>query len=134
MPGLLPYTPLVLSLLRIITGALLLNHGTGKILNIPENDHRPTPLGLYWFVGLAELVLGALLVVGLFTVSAAFIASGLCAFAYFIGHAPKSFYPYLNGGEGAIMFCFIFLFVFFAGPGPISMDALLGLFGTAPAQ
>jgi putative oxidoreductase len=69
-----------------------------------------------------ETVCGVLILVGLFTRPAAFLASGLMAFAYFMAHAPKSFYPVLNGGDGAILFCFIFLYLVFAGPGAFSVD------------
>ncbi len=122
------YTPYMLSLLRIMVGLLLLCHGTMKILGFPETDHRPRLFSIFWIAGLIELVAGALLTVGLFTQPAAFLACGFSAFAYFVGHARKDFYPVLNGGEAAVLFCFIFLYFTFAGPGPISLDALIGLF------
>jgi putative oxidoreductase len=80
---------------------------------------------LYGVAGILELVLGGLLVLGLFSRFAAFVASGLCAFAYFIGHATSSTFatPILNGGEAAVLFCFVFLYLAFAGPGPWSIDA-----------
>ena len=80
---------------------------------------------LYWFAGAIELVGGILLLGGLFTRSAAFILSGEMAFAYFLSHAPNSFFPILNRGDGAILYCFIFLYIVFAGPGPWSLDAML---------
>lgn len=128
------YTPYMLSLLRIMVGALLLCHGTMKILGFPESEHRPTLFSIYWVAGLIELVAGGLITIGLFTQPATFIASGLCAFAYFVGHARKDFYPVLNGGEASVLFCFIFLYFTFAGPGPISLDALIGLFGSSTPQ
>jgi putative oxidoreductase len=76
--------------------------------------------------GLLELVGGALLLIGLFSRPVAFILSGEMAFAYFIAHAPKSFFPALNGGDAAILYCFVFLYIAFAGPGPWSIDAQRG--------
>jgi putative oxidoreductase len=81
---------------------------------------------LIWFAGVIELIAGALLLLGLFTRIAAFILSGELAFAYFIGHAPKGFYPLTNGGESAVLFCFIFLYLAAAGGGAWSLDALRG--------
>jgi putative oxidoreductase len=83
------------------------------------------PLSMIWFAGAIELVGGVLLVLGLFTRWTAFICAGLMAFAYFIGHAPKSFYPVQNGGTLAIAFCFVFFYLFFAGGGPWSVDAAM---------
>jgi putative oxidoreductase len=81
---------------------------------------------LIWFAGAIELVGGILLLVGLFTRAAAFILSGEMAFAYFIGHSPKGFYPLTNGGEAAVLFCFVFLYIAAAGAGPWSIDAQRG--------
>ncbi|MBX6965091.1 DoxX family protein [Alcaligenes faecalis] len=121
------WTPRILSLLRIVTGYLLLTHGTAKILGFPKVDMFANLQisSIYGIAGILELVLGALLVIGLFSRFAAFIASGLCAFAYFIGHASASTVatPILNGGETAVLFCFAFLYLAFAGPGPWSIDA-----------
>ncbi len=78
-----------------------------------------------WFAGRIELVGGGLVALGLFTRAAALIVSGEMAFAYFISHAPRSFFPLINGGEAAILFCFAFLYLVFAGGGPLSLDALL---------
>lgn len=122
------FTPYMLSLLRLMVGLLLLSHGTMKILGFPESEHRPKLFSIYWVAGLIELVAGGLITIGLFTQPAAFVASGFAAFAYFIGHARKDFYPVLNGGEASVLFCFILLYLTFAGPGPISLDALIGLF------
>jgi len=116
------WAPRILSLTRIMAGLLLLAHGTSKHLGFPAGGYVPDAMTLPWFAGWIELVCGALLTVGVFTRPAAFIASGLCAFAYFIGHAPKSFFPVLNGGDAAILYCFFFLYLVFAGPGPWSMD------------
>ena len=80
---------------------------------------------LYWFAGAIELVGGALVALGLFTRLAALIMSGEMAFAYFLSHAPRGFFPILNRGDGAILFCFVFLYIVFAGAGAWSLDALI---------
>lgn len=121
------YTPYVLSLLRIISGLLILQHGMGKHLKFPyvaSYDGIAT-FSLPWFAGVFELVLGALVLLGLFTRPAAFILSGTMAFAYFIGHAPRGFFPILNNGNLAILYCFVFFYLSFAGGGPLSLDAIL---------
>ncbi|RTZ45774.1 DoxX family protein [Candidimonas sp. SYP-B2681] len=122
------WTPRILSILRIVSGYLLIAHGTTKILSIPATQMSGVPIAsMYGASGLIELIFGALLVIGLFTQFAAFIASGFTAAAYFIGHvAPKGHLlsPLLNGGELAVLFCFVFLFIAFAGGGPWSVDAL----------
>jgi putative oxidoreductase len=84
----------------------------------------PAPFSLIWFAGVIELVGGVLL--GLFTRCAAFVLSGELAFAYFIAHAPQGFFPLTNGGESAVLFCFIFLYLAAAGGGPWGLDALRG--------
>lgn len=118
-----------LSLLRVVSGYLLLVHGTAKILGVPKLDmftNLPV-LSLYGAAGILELILGALILVGLFSRSACFIASGLCAAAYFIGHADSTsiLLPLTNGGEAAVLFCFMFLGLSVFGPGRFSIDALL---------
>lgn len=121
------WTPRLLSLLRIVAGYLLLTHGTAKILGFPKVEMFANLqiASMYGVAGVLELILGALLLIGLFSRFAAFIASGLCAFAYFIGHASASNFatPILNSGEAAVLFCFIFLYLAAAGPGPWSVDA-----------
>lgn len=112
-----------LSALRIMTGLLFLAHGTQKILGFPAAQWPIEPWTIYWFAGILELVGGALIVLGLFTRPTAFILSGQMAFAYFMGHAGQSFFPVLNGGDAAILFCFVFLYLVFAGPGRWSLDA-----------
>ena len=84
----------------------------------------PALFSLYWFAGGIELLFGTLLLVGLFSRFAAFILSGHLAFAYFIGHAPRGFFPLTNNGEPAVLFCFIFLVLAFTGGGPISIDGM----------
>jgi putative oxidoreductase len=117
------HAPYALAALRIMAGLLFLAHGSQKLLAFPPGD-RPAPeLGsLLWAGGVLELVLGALIAIGLFTRPAAFIAAGEMAVAYWMFHAPQGFYPINNGGEAAILFCFIFLFLSFAGPGRLAFD------------
>jgi putative oxidoreductase len=118
------WQPTALSLFRFITGLLLLQYGVAKIVKIPVLPYFANPPPLIMAAGTIELVLGALLLVGLFTRLVAFILAGEMAFAYFIGHAPQGFWPVLNQGHPAILFCFTFLFLSAAGPGPWSLDAL----------
>ena len=117
--------PYVLSILRIMVGLLFLEHGLSKVFGFPPHGHMPVYPDVEWFAGRIETVGGALVALGLFTRLATFIVSGEMAFAYFISHAPRSFFPLINGGEAAIMFCFVFLYLVFAGGGPLSLDALL---------
>jgi putative oxidoreductase len=119
------WAPRMLSILRIVAALLFFEHGTAKLLGFPASPHAPEFLSLSWFAGVLELIGGALLILGLFTRWVAFILSGEMAFAYWMAHAPKSFYPLANGGDAAILFCFLFLYFVFAGPGPWSLDAIL---------
>ena len=120
------FTPQLLSLLRIMSGLLLLQHGTTKYLNIPVGPmNNASPMTMSGAAGIIELVAGVLLVVGLFTRPAAFIASGMCAVAYFFAHAGRGFFPILNGGELAVLYTFTFLYLSAAGGGPLSLDRLL---------
>ena len=118
----------LLSVLRIISALLFMAHGTSKLLGWPATEMfatAPEPMTLMWFAGVLELVGGAMLAVGLFTRPVAFILSGMMAFAYFIGHAPQATWPVQNGGDAAILFCFIFLYIAAAGGGPWSVDAMM---------
>jgi len=120
-----PYAPHLLSILRIFSAGTFFTHGTMKLLSWPAEF--PYPLsGLTTTAGVLEIVGGFLLIIGLFTRPVAFVLSGLMAFAYFLGHASGGFFPVLNGGEAAMLFCFIFLYIAAAGPGPISVDAKTG--------
>lgn len=121
------WAPYVLSILRIVAALLIWQYGLQKFLGFPAP--RPAE-GISWFAGLLELVLPPLLAVGFLTRPVAFILAGEMAFAYFIGHAPRGFYPVLNGGNLAIMFCFTFFYLAFAGGGPWSVDAMLEKRGT----
>jgi len=118
------WAPRMHSVLRIVTALVLFVHGTQKILGFPASNRVPEAFTMVWTAGMLELIGGALLIVGLFTRPVAFVLSGLMAAAYFIAHAPQSFYPSLNGGAAAIVFCFVFLYFVFAGPGPWSVDAM----------
>jgi len=121
------WTPYALGVLRIVAGLIFLEHGTQKLLGFPAGERAFVELfTLSWWAGLIELVAGALLVVGLFTRLAAFIASGEMAFAYWLAHAPQNVFPVNNGGDASILYCFVFLFLVFAGPGKWSIDALRG--------
>lgn len=117
--------PYVLSILRIVAAVLFLEHGTSRLFAFPSPLATPPLFTLYWFAGGIEFVGGLLVALGLLTRPAAFIMSGEMAFAYFISHAPNGFFPILNRGDGAILYCFIFLYLAFAGGGPWSLDALL---------
>ena len=129
------WAPRVLSVLRIVAALIFMAHGTQKLLGFPAAppNGMPAVMTLYWFAGALELVGGALLALGLLTRPVAFILSGEMAFAYFMGHAPRNFYPVLNGGDASILYCFVFLYLAAAGPGPWSLDAILKRDGKLPA-
>ncbi|WP_241233559.1 DoxX family protein [Altericroceibacterium xinjiangense] len=114
------------SVLRIMAGLLFLAHGTQKFLSFPQGERAGEAWALSspgHYAGIVELVAGLLIVLGLFTRPAAFVASGTMAAAYFIAHAPQGFFPVNNGGDAAVLYCFVFLYLVFAGPGPLSLDA-----------
>jgi len=115
-------SPILLIVLRIITGFLFIQHGTQKWLLFPSGTTRATVENLGGIAGLFELVGGALIILGLFTRPVAFVLSGVMAFAYFIAHAPQGFWPILNKGELAALYCFVFLYLAAAGAGPLSLD------------
>lgn len=117
------WAPYALALLRIMTALLFIEHGTAKLFGFPASDMRPAFLTLGWVAGVMEIVGGGLVLVGFWTRAAAFLLSGQMAVAYFMAHAPGSFFPLLNGGDAAILFCFIFFYIVFAGPGAWSLDA-----------
>lgn len=114
-----------LSILRIATGVVLLQHPIQKFFSFPAARPAPEMFSQVWFAGLIEITLTPLLIIGLFTRPVAFILAGLMAFAYFLGHAPRGFYPSMNGGSLAIMYCFVCFYLAFAGGGPWSLDAAL---------
>ena len=116
------WRPYILSILRIVIGLLFLQHGLSKVFNFPAPSPVPSLTGLLILAAFLETVGALLFVVGAYTRIVAFILSGEMAFAYFMGHAPRSFYPIVNDGELAVIFCFIFLYFAFAGGGPLSLD------------
>jgi putative oxidoreductase len=123
------WAPEILSVLRIIAAFLFMQVGTAKLFAFPAavmpGGGTAPAWSLAWVAGVLETFGGALLLIGLWTRPVAFILSGEMAFAYFIGHAPRGLWPVLNEGSGAILFCFVFLYLSAAGPGPWSVDAAL---------
>jgi putative oxidoreductase len=120
------WAPRLLSILRIVAALIFFEHGTQKLLGFPVSERdAPELLSLSGIAGILELVGGALLLLGLFTRPVAFILSGEMAVAYWLAHAPQSFFPVNNGGDAAILYCFVFLYLFAAGGGPWSLDALI---------
>lgn len=116
------YAPQALAVLRIVAALLFLAHGTQKVLGFPATEMAPPAFSIFWIAGIIEIVTGILIAIGFFTRPAAFIASGTMAFAYFMVHSPMNFFPVNNGGDAAILFCFFFLYLVFAGPGAWSVN------------
>jgi putative oxidoreductase len=135
MSNLTQWSPRALAVLRIVTALLFLEHATMKFLAFPagmpgmENGLPP----MLMVAGAIELAAGILITIGLLTRWAALLASGEMAVAYWMAHAPNGFWPALNQGELAIMFCFVFLYLVFAGPGAWALDNVIGKRATAPA-
>ncbi|HEX6858991.1 MAG TPA: DoxX family protein [Caulobacteraceae bacterium] len=120
------WAPRVLSVLRIVAGLLYMQHGAMKILHFPEGMPGGEALPpLIMLAGWMELVGGGLLALGLFTRPVAFLLSGQMAVAYFMAHASQGFYPIMNKGELAVLYCFVFFYFVFAGAGPWSLDAVV---------
>ena len=120
-----PWSAQLLSILRIVTGLLLLEHGTSKYLNFPTGPVNNMSIGsMSGVAGVLEFIGGVLLIIGLFTRPVAFILSGMTAVAYFYAHFPRGFFPLLNGGELAILFCFTLLYIASAGGGAWSADRM----------
>jgi putative oxidoreductase len=120
------WAPRLLSLLRIVSALIFLVHGAQKLLGfppMPPGSPMPPPLSLIWVGGVLELFGGLILLIGLFTRPVAFILAGEMAVAYWMFHAPKGLFPALNGGDAAILYCFVFLYIAAAGPGPWSVDS-----------
>jgi len=118
-----PWSARLLSVLRIVSGLLMLFHGSQKLFNWPPSDHGGGASGLMLVAGILEFGGGLLLLIGLFTRPVAFILSGLMAVAYFMAHAPQGLLPIVNQGELAVLYCFVYLYLAAAGPGPWSVDA-----------
>lgn len=127
------WAPRVLSLLRIMAGLLFMAHGTQKLLGFPAPpaSGQPPLLSLLGIGGLLELVGGALIALGLFTRPVAFLLAGEMAVAYWMFHAPRNFFPILNGGDASILYCFVFLYLSVAGGGAWSLDQMRGRNGGA---
>jgi putative oxidoreductase len=120
-----PYAPMLRSVLRIIAGLVFLHYGLAKLIHFPPMPMFAAVTPTAWPEGIASLIEsigGVLIVVGLFSRIAAFICSGEMAFGYFMLHAPQSPYPAINGGAAAILFCFVFLYLAAAGPGPWALN------------
>ena len=118
------YASQILGITRIMAGLLFLAHGTAKMFNFPARDGWDgyNIMILSGVAGAIEVFAGALIIVGFYSRPAAFLSSGTMAFAYFIAHAPQNFYPLLNRGDAAILFCFLFLYIAAAGPGAFAIN------------
>jgi putative oxidoreductase len=128
MSQLATHAPKMHGILRIMAGLLFLEHGTQKFLSFPAGEaagYGWTCAGAGAFAGIVELICGALIALGLLTRPAAFLASGTMAVAYFLAHFPQNFFPINNGGDAAILYCFVFLYFVFAGPGAFALDSRL---------
>ena len=122
------WAPLALGVLRIVTSLLFIEHGTQKLFGFPEGEREAIgfALTLPGIAGILETFGGILLLLGLFTRPVAFILSGQMAVAYWMAHAPQNPFPVNNGGDSAILYCFIFLYLVFAGPGALALDSRIG--------
>ncbi|MGV3575123.1 MAG: DoxX family protein [Devosia sp.] len=116
------YAPQALAVLRIVAALLFIAHGTQKLFGFPAADWSPEAFSMPWFAGVIEIITSVMIAAGFFTRPAAFLASGTMAVAYWTMHAPASVYPTNNGGDAAILFCFVFLYLVFAGPGAWSVN------------
>ena len=120
--GLAKFQPQALGVLRIITALQFIEHGSQKLFNFPVSDHAGALTGLTLTAGILEFAGGILLALGLLTRPVAFLLAGEMAIAYFMAHYPRNFFPANNGGDAAISFCFIFLYLIFAGAGAFALD------------
>jgi len=122
-----PWAPRMLAVLRIVTALIFMEHGTQKLFGFPPSDNlQPPAFSFFWIGGVLEFVGGLLVLLGLFTRPAAFVLAGEMAVAYWMFHAPDSIFPVLNGGDAAILYCFVFLYLAVAGPGAWSIDGARG--------
>ena len=129
------WAPRMLGILRIVAALIFIAHGTQKLFGFPAPPQSglPAAFSLYWIGGVLEAFGGLLLLLGLFTRPVAFVLAGEMAVAYWMFHAPRSFYPILNGGDAAILYCFVFLYIAVAGGGAWSLDSLWGRRQPEPA-
>ena len=120
------YSPYALAVLRIVTALIFMEHGTQKLFGFPAPPEQGMPplLSLFGIGAVMEFLGGLLILIGLFTRPVAFLLAGEMAVAYWMVHAPQNFYPALNGGDAAILYCFVFLYIFTAGGGAWSLDNL----------
>jgi putative oxidoreductase len=118
-PGIDKYAPVMLGAFRIVVGLLFLVHGTSKLFGWPGGPSFSFGMWPAWWAGLIEVVVGVLVMIGLFTREAAFLGSGTMAVAYFWQHFPDGFWPSLNGGEAAALYCWVLLLLVFTGPGAL---------------
>ena len=117
------YRPRALGILRIMTALQFIEHGSQKLFDFPAGAHAAGTLtGLPLAAGVLEFAGGILLALGLFTRPVAFLLCGEMAVAYFMAHLPRDFFPVNNGGDAAILFCFVFLYLFFSGAGAFALD------------
>ena len=118
------YSPYALAALRIVTALIFMAHGTQKLFGFPAPPQSglPPTFSLFWWGAILEFGGGLLILAGLFTRPVAFVLAGEMAVAYWMFHAPRSFFPVLNGGDAAILYCFVFLLLVFTGPGALSID------------
>ena len=123
MTSLEKWAPYALGILRIVAALLFIEHGLQKMFGFPSAG--PPMSAVLWIEALIEVLGGLALLVGAYTRPVAFVLSGDMAVAYFTAHFPRSFYPAVNGGDAAILFCFVFLYIFFAGAGPWSVDRVM---------
>lgn len=121
-----PHAPAVLSLFRVVFGLLFLCHGVSHTFGWIVPPAAPVGSFPYWWAGVLETITGLLIALGLFTRIAAFIASGVMAFAYFTEHVQGGFFPIVNGGEAAVMYCFAFFLLIFTGGGAFALDSAMG--------
>ncbi|WP_296740707.1 DoxX family protein [Mesorhizobium sp.] len=122
LEGLSQYRPQALGVLRIMTALQFIEHGSQKLFNFPFSAQPHALSGLSLTAGILEFAGGILLAMGLLTRPVAFLLCGEMAIAYFMAHMPRNFFPVNNSGDAAILFCFIFLYLFFAGPGAFALD------------
>jgi putative oxidoreductase len=125
MPSLDRWAPYALGILRIVAAIIFFEHGTQKLFGFPDRPGggaAPSIFSMYGIAGLLEVIGGGLLIVGLYVRPTAFVMSGFMAAAYWIAHAPRSVFPVLNGGDAAILYCFLFLYLVFAGGGAFALD------------
>ena len=116
------YAPQALAVLRIVAAILFILHGTQKLIGFPAAEFSPPLMSLFGLAGIIEIVAGLMILVGFFSRPAAFIAAGEMAVAYWMAHAPSNLFPSNNGGDAAILFCFVFLYLAFSGPGAWSVN------------